>query len=180
MAGRPQLRTGFCVQRKGRQKRRRRRRQRRLHPRARAGFDSSGGQPFAGRRPLHTDYQERQRRTVRGKKLRHDGQQAFRPVRAVSAQGLDQRAACRKDGLFRRGRRNAQGMPAHAVRERRFGRPSGRVDGSIQAVLVAAQLRQRAVFLGKGPPLPRTACGSRRARTTTSSRSRAFRIWSPK
>lgn len=35
MAGRPQLRTGFCVQRKGRQKRRRRRRQRRLHPRAR-------------------------------------------------------------------------------------------------------------------------------------------------
>lgn len=149
------------------------------------GFDSSGGQPFAGRRPLHTDYQERQRRTVRGKKLRHDGQQAFRPVRAVSAQGLDQRAACRKDGLFRRGRRNAQGMPAHVVRERRFGRPSrkGRwkytsCTGGSTTAPAGSIPRQRST--ARCGSRPRTACGSRRARTTTSSRSRAFRIWSPK
>lgn len=122
---------------------------------------------------------------VRGKKLRYDGQQAFRPVRAVSAQGLDQRAACRKDGLFRRGRRNAQGMPAHAVRERRFGRPSrkGRwrctsCTGGSTTAPAGSIPRQRST--ARCGSRPRTACGSRRARTTTSSRSRAFRIWSPK
>ena len=84
--------------------------------------------------------------------LRHNGTEAFRPVRYLRDKRLDKCSARREDRILRRGCGYYKRMPAHAVSQRRFfGAPRG-FDGSPARLLVEAQLQGRSVFEQQGTP----------------------------